>query len=64
MIKAQVSAIKTMIDGDIRLTVNIAQEQVPDNIITWRFENVVIITESDIPLLRDDPLALVKSIEP
>ena len=48
MIKAQVCGIKTMMDGDVRLTLNVPQEVVPDNIITWSFEDVVIVTRADI----------------
>jgi hypothetical protein len=42
MIKGQVCGIKTMMDGDIRLTINIPQERVPDDMITWSFEDVFI----------------------
>lgn len=48
MVKGQVCAIKTMIDGDIRITINIPQEAVPSDIITWRFEDVVLVTKTDI----------------
>ena len=48
MIKAQVCGIKTTMDGDIRLTVNIPNELVPSDIINWRFEDVVIVTKADI----------------
>ena len=48
MVKGQVCAIKTMTDGDIRITINVPQEHVPSNIITWRFEDVVIVTQADI----------------
>jgi hypothetical protein len=48
MVKGQVCAIKTMIDGDIRITINVPQEAVPNDIITWRFEDVVLVTKADI----------------
>jgi hypothetical protein len=48
MVKGQVCAIKTMMDGDVRITVNIPSEVVPRDIIDWRFEDVVIVTKPDI----------------
>lgn len=48
MVKGQVCGIKTMMDGDIRLTINIPHELVPPNIITWSFEDVVLVLPSDI----------------
>jgi len=47
MIKAQVYGIKTMMDGDVRLTLNVPQEIVPKDIITWSFEDVVVVTRED-----------------
>lgn len=48
MIKAQVCGVKLMMDGDVRITINIPQERVPNDIITWGFEDVVIVTKVDI----------------
>jgi len=52
MVKGQVCAIKTMTDGDIRLTINIPNEVVPEDIIKWRFEDVVIVTQADMANLQ------------
>ena len=46
MVKGQVCGIKTMTDGDVRLTVNIPREIVPSEIITWAFEDVLIVCPS------------------
>ncbi len=51
MIKGQVCAIKTMTDGDVRITINIPHEAVPHDVITWRFEDVVVVTKDDIGTL-------------
>jgi hypothetical protein len=59
MIKAQVCGIKTMMDGDVRLTLNVPQEVVPNDIITWAFEDVVIVTKADI---KDD-VTLTQNLE-
>lgn len=53
MIKAQVCGIKTMMDGDVRLTLNVPQEVVPKDIITWSFEDVVVVTKADMGANQD-----------
>lgn len=45
--------IKTMMDGDIRLTINIPHESVPNDIITWAFQDVVVVTKADMGANQD-----------
>ncbi len=52
MVKGQVCAIKTMMDGDVRLTINVPNEVVPPDVINWRFEDVVIVTQADMANLQ------------
>lgn len=59
MIKGQVVNIKTTVDGDIRLTINIPHESVPNDIITWAFQDVVVVTKADI---KDD-VTLTQNLE-
>ena len=53
MIKGQVVNIKTTVDGDIRLTINIPHESVPNDIITWAFQDVVVVTKADMGANQD-----------
>jgi hypothetical protein len=53
MIKGQVANIKTTADGDIRLTINIPHESVPNDIITWAFQDVVVVTKADMGANQD-----------
>ena len=48
MVKGQVSSIKTMMNGDVRISIDIDTQAVPKDIVAWRFEDVVIVTKGDI----------------
>ena len=40
--RGQISSIKTLVTGEIRLTIDIQLEQVPSDIILWRYKTAAI----------------------
>lgn len=48
MLQGVINRLKTLADGTIRVEVDIPREVCPDDVLTWLYEEVVVLKKEDV----------------
>lgn len=47
-VKGTIQGIQTLVDGSVRVKVDIPHELVPRDVITWAFQEIKLVKEEDV----------------